>query len=111
MPEPASAHKPYYGSSASLIPKSGNLSEVAYHARACKACHLWLCGTQTVFGEGPQHAKLIIVGEQPGDTEDLAGRPFIGPAGNLFDSALEEAGIHVVHSPADIGTGMLEALK
>jgi uracil-DNA glycosylase family protein len=54
---------------------------------------LWRIGTQTVFGEGPQKARLMFVGEQPGDQEDLAGRPFVGPAGRLFDQALEEAGI------------------
>jgi uracil-DNA glycosylase len=97
MPEAASAHEPFYGSAAPLVPNSGNLTLVAYHASACKACHLWLCGTQTVFGEGPQDAKLMIIGEQPGDKEDLAGRPFVGPAGNLFDSSLEEAGIERSH--------------
>jgi uracil-DNA glycosylase family protein len=62
-------------------------------ARGCKRCELYKCGTQTVFGEGPLDARLIFVGEQPGDQEDLAGRPFIGPAGQLFDSLLEKAGV------------------
>lgn len=67
------------------------------HARheivACRRCALWEHATQPVFGEGPVHARLMLVGEQPGDQEDLAGRPFVGPAGQLLDRALEEAGI------------------
>jgi DNA polymerase len=59
----------------------------------CTRCHLYECGTQTVFGEGPLDAKIMFVGEQPGDQEDLAGRPFVGPAGQLFDRALGEAGV------------------
>ena len=66
------------------------LREEAAH---CRRCHLYKHATQTVFGEGPLDAAIIFVGEQPGDQEDLAGRPFIGPAGKLFDTALEEAGI------------------
>jgi DNA polymerase len=62
-------------------------------AMGCTRCPLYKCGTQTVFGEGPLNAPLMFVGEQPGDQEDLAGRPFIGPAGQLFDRALGEAGI------------------
>jgi probable DNA metabolism protein len=62
-------------------------------ARKCTRCELYKCGTQTVFGEGPLDAKILFVGEQPGDQEDLAGRPFVGPAGQVFDAALEEAGI------------------
>ena len=62
-------------------------------ARGCTRCELYKCGTQTVFGEGPLDAKLVFVGEQPGDQEDLAGRPFVGPAGKLFDSLLGEAGV------------------
>jgi DNA polymerase len=62
-------------------------------ARACKACELYKLGTQTVFGEGPAKAAVMLVGEQPGDAEDLAGHPFVGPAGRLLDKALEEAGI------------------
>src|SRR3981189_2395668 len=60
----------------------------------CRACHLWKNATQTVFGEGPQHAQIMLVGEQPGDKEDLAGKPFVGPAGLMLDRALEEAGIN-----------------
>ena len=62
-------------------------------AAACRACPLWEPATQTVFGEGPEDARLMFVGEQPGDQEDLAGRPFVGPAGQMFDTALAEAGI------------------
>jgi DNA polymerase len=62
-------------------------------ARGCTRCDLYKCGTQTVFGEGPLNAKLLFVGEQPGDQEDLAGRPFIGPAGQLFDEMLQKAGV------------------
>jgi uracil-DNA glycosylase len=62
-------------------------------ARGCTRCELYKCGTQTVFGEGPLDAPILFVGEQPGDQEDLAGRPFVGPAGQLFDLALEKAGI------------------
>jgi DNA polymerase len=62
-------------------------------ARDCRACDLWKDATQTVFGEGPQHASVMLVGEQPGDKEDLAGHPFVGPAGQMLDRALQEAGI------------------
>jgi uracil-DNA glycosylase family protein len=62
-------------------------------ARKCTRCDLYQHATQTVFGEGPLTADIVFVGEQPGDQEDLAGRPFVGPAGQLFDKALEEAGI------------------
>src|SRR4051812_8530589 len=66
------------------------LREEATH---CRACPLWKNATQTVFGEGPQHAQIVLVGEQPGDKEDLAGHPFVGPAGQMLDRALKEAGI------------------
>ena len=69
------------------------LEKVRLAAAECKACDLWKLGTQTVFGEGAQRAELMLVGEQPGDKEDLAGRPFVGPAGRILDQALEEAGI------------------
>jgi uracil-DNA glycosylase family protein len=66
------------------------LREEASH---CRACHLWKDATQIVFGEGPPDAQVMLVGEQPGDKEDLAGKPFVGPAGQMLDRALEEAGI------------------
>jgi DNA polymerase len=62
-------------------------------ARRCTRCHLYRCATQTVFGEGPTDAAILFVGEQPGDQEDLSGKPFVGPAGQLFDRALTEAGV------------------
>lgn len=66
---------------------------LAAEAAACRLCNLWQHATQTVFGEGPQHARLMLVGEQPGDQEDISGRPFVGPAGQVLDRALVEAGI------------------
>jgi uracil-DNA glycosylase len=62
-------------------------------AAVCRACDLYKTGTQTVFGEGPEHAQVMFVGEQPGDREDIEGKPFVGPAGRVLDAALEEAGI------------------
>jgi uracil-DNA glycosylase len=75
-------------------PRSGSsLKILREEASRCRACHLWKNATQTVFGEGPQHAQIMLVGEQPGDKEDIAGKPFVGPAGQILDRALEEAGI------------------
>ena len=68
-----------------------NLDSLREQASQCRACPLWKDATQTVFGEGPLHARIMLVGEQPGDKEDLAGRPFVGPAGQMLDRALEEA--------------------
>jgi uracil-DNA glycosylase len=76
-----------------LIPAKATLPELHEAAKSCKNCDLWKLGTQTVFGEGAAHSKLMLVGEQPGDQEDLAGKPFVGPAGKLLDKALDEAGI------------------
>jgi uracil-DNA glycosylase family protein len=70
-----------------------NLQILREEAAACRACPLWKNATQTVFGEGPPHAQIMLVGEQPGDKEDLAGKPFVGPAGQMLDRALQEAGI------------------
>lgn len=70
-----------------------SLEELKAKAAACRACDLWEHATQTVFGEGAEHAIVMFVGEQPGDQEDRAGRPFVGPAGGLLDAVLEEAGI------------------
>jgi DNA polymerase len=72
---------------------AGGLAQAALEAAQCRACPLWEPATQTVFGEGPADARLMFVGEQPGDQEDLGGRPFIGPAGQVFDRALAEVGI------------------
>src|SRR6266576_6322948 len=81
------------GTAAALIPERPSLKKLREAATGCKACPLWETGTQTVFGEGAQDADLVFVGEQPGDREDVEGRPFVGPAGKLFDEALLEAGI------------------
>jgi uracil-DNA glycosylase len=70
-----------------------SLKTLREEARHCRACHLWKDATQTVFGEGPRNAQMMLGGEQPGDKEDLAGKPFVGPAGLMLDRALEEAGI------------------
>jgi uracil-DNA glycosylase len=74
-------------------PSGNSLKALREDASGCRACPLWKDATQTVFGEGPQHAQVMLVGEQPGDKEDLAGKPFVGPAGQMLDRALEEAGI------------------
>ena len=78
---------------ADRIPARPTLKSVRDAARDCRACDLWKCGTQTVFGEGPRKAALMLIGEQPGDAEDLSGHPFVGPAGKLLDRALADAGI------------------
>ena len=78
---------------ASLIPSDAGLPELREAARGCTACELYRVGTQTVFGEGPADARIMLVGEQPGDREDVEGHPFVGPAGGLLDTALERAGI------------------
>jgi uracil-DNA glycosylase family protein len=74
-------------------PETRSLTKLREEAADCKACDLWKTGTQTVFGEGSGNAEIVFVGEQPGDKEDLAGRPFVGPAGQVLDEALELAGI------------------
>ena len=76
-----------------LIPSRPTLTSLKNAAADCKACDLWEKGTQTVFGEGGRRSRVMFVGEQPGNEEDLTGKPFVGPAGRLFDSALEEADI------------------
>ena len=75
------------------IPATRGLAELAKLAQNCKACDLWKRATQTVFGEGRPDSKVMFIGEVPGDREDREGKPFVGPAGNLLDKALEEAGI------------------
>jgi DNA polymerase len=72
---------------------ANDIETLREEAADCRACHLYKNATQTVFGEGPQTARIMLVGEQPGDKEDLAGKPFVGPAGQMLDRALEEAGI------------------
>jgi uracil-DNA glycosylase family protein len=70
-----------------------DLDELREQAQGCRACDLWQTATQTVFGEGSPDAEVMMVGEQPGDREDIEGRPFVGPAGRVLDTALERAGI------------------
>ena len=84
---------PSKSSADALIPPRPTLSRLKAAAADCKACDLWKKGTQTVFGEGSRRANVLFIGEQPGNEEDLTGKPFVGPAGKLFDNALEEAGI------------------
>jgi uracil-DNA glycosylase family protein len=76
-----------------MIAEARTLEELRERAGHCKACPLWRSGTQTVFGEGPRRAPMMLVGEQPGHEEDLSGHPFVGPAGKLLDGALSAAGI------------------
>jgi uracil-DNA glycosylase len=80
-------------SAADFLPEKLTLPRLREAAKSCRGCELWRKGTQTVFGEGASHAKIVLVGEQPGDKEDLSGKPFVGPAGALLDKALVEAGI------------------
>src|SRR3954463_5444617 len=87
MPQPPKT------SAADRVPDRPTLKTVRAAARDCRACDLWKTGTQTVFGEGPARARLMLVGEQPGDQEDVEGHPFVGPAGRLLDKALADAGI------------------
>jgi DNA polymerase len=95
MPKLASSRvkKDHPGTAADLIPPSAGLPTLKRISASCKACPLWKTGTQTVFGEGPAKAKVIFIGEQPGNHEDKTGHPFVGPAGGVLDKALEAAGI------------------
>ena len=85
--------KTSHGSAEEFFPDKLTLPSLKEAATDCKACDLWKRGTQTVFGEGRRGAIVMFVGEQPGNEEDLAGKPFVGPAGKIMDQALEEAGI------------------
>jgi DNA polymerase len=85
--------KPADSAANDLIPPRPTLTSLKNAAAGCKACDLWEKGTQTVFGEGGRRSRVMFVGEQPGNEEDISGQPFVGPAGRLLDSALEEAGI------------------
>lgn len=89
MPRPKSSDSKAWD----LIPPRPTLTALKNAAADCRACDLWKKGTQTVFGEGSRRVNVMFVGEQPGNEEDLTGKPFVGPAGRLFDNALEEAGI------------------
>jgi len=84
---------PATGSAADFLPARRTLSALRAAAASCHGCPLWARGTQTVFGEGPRRARVMLVGEQPGHDEDLAGKPFVGPAGRVLDRALEAAGM------------------
>jgi DNA polymerase len=86
------AMRPVY-SAAPLVPVHASLPELRTAASGCRACPLWERATQTVFGQGSVEARVMLVGEQPGDSEDRKGEPFVGPAGRLLDTALERAGI------------------
>jgi DNA polymerase len=81
------------GSAADFIPPNPTLHKLRAAAAGCRGCDLWVNATQTVFGEGPRTADVMFVGEQPGDQEDRQGHPFVGPAGQLLDAGLAEAGI------------------
>jgi uracil-DNA glycosylase len=82
-----------YPTAEGWVPASTSLRELARAAGGCRGCDLWEDATHVVFGEGAKHAEVMLVGEQPGDREDLEGRPFVGPAGRLLDDALARAGI------------------
>ena len=85
-------------SAADFFPKRKSLKAFRDAAAECKGCDLWERGTQTVFGEGARRAEVLFVGEQPGNEEDLSGKPFVGPAGRLLDDALGAAGIDRAHT-------------
>jgi len=92
MTKPKKTAKPT-GSAADFIPPRPTLTKLRAAAQHCRGCDLYTCGTQTVFGEGPSRARVLVVGEQPGDAEDRAGKPFVGPSGKLLDRAFDAAGI------------------
>jgi uracil-DNA glycosylase len=108
-------------SAVEFVPTTTDLAKLREAARGCRGCHLFEDATQTVFGEGPKTARVIVVGEQPGDIEDRRGAPFVGPAGKMLDRALDEAGIdrslvyvtnvvkHFKHRPAAPGKRRIHA--
>ena len=85
--------RPDWPTAAPFVPAGASLDDLAQAAGGCRGCPLWEPATQVVFGAGPTDARVVLVGEQPGDAEDLAGEPFVGPAGRLLDGVLQEAGI------------------
>ena len=94
MPSTGSTRdRPDYPGAGPWVPERLSLSAIRTSAQACDGCDLFRDATQAVVGDGPRDARLMVIGEQPGDKEDLAGEPFVGPAGRLLDRALEEAGI------------------
>ncbi len=93
LPEGVPERERATGSAADFLPSRHSLAALRTASAGCRGCHLWTCGTQTVFGEGPRGARVMLVGEQPGDAEDREGHPFVGPSGRLLDQALATAGI------------------
>ena len=85
-------------SAADFVPASADLEGLRTAARGCRGCHLYENATQTVFSKGPVSARLVLVGEQPGDVEDQRGEPFVGPAGKLLDRAIADAGLDPAHT-------------
>jgi uracil-DNA glycosylase family protein len=85
--------KTQHTSAAQWVPLTRDLDQLRAAAQACRGCELYQHATQVVFGEGPQHAKVVMVGEQPGDEEDQKGHPFVGPSGRLLSKAMHEAGL------------------
>jgi len=92
-PQRASSTPLSTGSAADFVPPHATLPKLQAAAAGCRGCDLWVNATQTVFGEGPRTADVMLVGEQPGDQEDRQGHPFVGPSGQLLDAALQAAGI------------------
>src|SRR5687768_10753054 len=84
---------PVYPTAEPFLPKKLSLPALREAAKGCQGCDLYKYATQTVFGEGPEDARVIFVGEQPGDQEDKAGKPFVGPSGAMFDATLDKVGI------------------
>lgn len=82
-----------YGNASALVPQKPTLDSLRQAAAGCRACDLWKKATQTVFGEGVSRPSMMLIGEQPGDKEDIAGHPFVGPAGRVLDEALAAAGM------------------
>jgi uracil-DNA glycosylase len=93
MPTERTSTPLWTGSAADFIPPHPTLDKLRDAAAGCRGCDLWVNATQTVFGEGPRTADVMLVGEQPGDQEDRQGHPFVGPSGQLLDAALEASGI------------------
>ncbi len=89
----ASRGTPHGVTAAAYLPERASLQGLRAAVQGCRGCPLYANATQAVFGEGAAHAEVMLVGEQPGDQEDLAGRPFVGPAGRVLDEGLEQAGI------------------
>ena len=100
---PRAARKRAVPPGSAPVPVDDSLEALRDAAAGCKRCDLWKPATQTVFGAGPDKARILLVGEQPGDAEDLAGLPFVGPAGGMLDRALEELGLDRRRGPRGRG--------